>query len=158
MKGGIYLLLGSNLGDRLNNLWKARTRTGSVLQSSPVFVTAAWGNLQQPQFYNQAVEIDSDLPPDVLLRHLLDIEAGMGRERTEKWGSRIIDIDILFYRDQIIDTKHLIVPHPEIQNRRFALEPMHEISPELVHPVLKKTIRQLLEECRDPLEVKRLPQ
>jgi 2-amino-4-hydroxy-6-hydroxymethyldihydropteridine diphosphokinase len=156
MEGGIFLLLGSNLGDRLRNLSEARNKIGSVVKSSPVYTTAAWGNTSQPDFLNQVVEINSRLFPEELLRSILDIEAAMGRKREEKWGSRIIDIDILFYQDIILKTPDLVIPHPEMQNRRFVLVPLHDVTNK-VHPVLNKTVGQLLKECKDTLEVKRLP-
>jgi 2-amino-4-hydroxy-6-hydroxymethyldihydropteridine diphosphokinase len=155
MEGGIFLLLGSNLGDRFQNLSEARKRIGSVVQASPIYVTAAWGNTNQPDFLNQVIEISSTLNPEELLRNILDIEIAMGRKREEKWGARIVDIDILFYGDVIIKTPDLTIPHPEMQNRRFVLVPLLDITNK-VHPVLKKTIGQLMEECKDPLEVKRL--
>jgi len=156
MEGGIYLLLGSNLGDRLKNLSEARNRIGSVLQSSAIYATAAWGKTEQPDFFNQAIEIKSVLDPEALLQRILDLEIDMGRVRTEKWGPRTIDIDILFYGDIVIDTKDLTIPHPEIQNRKFALEPLAEIT-NMTHPIFKKTIRVLLDECTDAGKVTRLP-
>jgi len=155
MSGGIYLLLGSNLGDRFQNLAEARDRIGSIQASSSIYVTRAWGNTHQPDFYNQVIEIDTQLTPEELLKTILKIEASMGRVRDEKWGARIIDIDILFYRNKIIDTEGLIVPHPEIKNRRFTLIPLREIT-NMIHPVLRKTIDELLKDCQDPLEVTRL--
>jgi len=156
MEGGIFLLLGTNLGDRLSNLEEAITRIGSVTRRSSVYETGAWGKTEQPEFLNQVIEIKSDLDPRELLQKILDIEIAMGRVRVEKWGTRLIDIDILFYRNEIIDEAELIIPHPQIQNRRFTLEPLNELAPDLEHPILKKTIRQLLDECNDPLPVKRL--
>src|ERR1043165_899755 len=117
MDGGIFLLLGSNLGDRLMNLEEASTQVGGVIASSSVYVTAAWGNENQEDFLNQAIEIDSPLSPYELLTRVQDIELGMGRKRVEKWGPRLIDIDILFYRDDVIKASNLIVPHPGIQDR-----------------------------------------
>lgn len=154
MEGGIYLLLGSNLGDRLENLVDARSRMGA-LRSSHIYVTAAWGNEEQPEFLNQVIEIDTRLTPHELLQKVLETESEMGRVRTDKWGPRVIDIDILFYRDIILKSPDLVIPHPEIQNRRFTLVPLHDLTNK-VHPVLNKTIEELLEECKDPLEVKRL--
>jgi len=156
MEGGIFLLLGTNLGDRLSNLEEAITRIGSVTRRSSVYETGAWGKTEQPEFLNQVIEIKSDLDPRELLLKILDIEIAMGRVRVEKWGTRLIDIDILFYRNEIIDEAELKIPHPQIQNRRFTLEPLNELAPDLEHPILKKTIRQLLDECNDPLPVKRL--
>ncbi|MEI9918285.1 MAG: 2-amino-4-hydroxy-6-hydroxymethyldihydropteridine diphosphokinase [Bacteroidota bacterium] len=155
MEGGIYLLLGSNLGDRLDHLKEARERLGGVVKSSHVYATAAWGNTEQPEFYNQVIEIKTDLLPGELLEKILRAEKEIGRIRAEKWGPRIIDIDILFYRDLIVKKPDLVIPHPEIQNRRFTLAPLAELT-NLTHPVLRKTISQLLEECNDPLQVRRL--
>jgi len=155
MEGGIYLLLGSNLGDRLRNLSDAAGRIGSVLKRSSVYKTAAWGNTQQPDFFNQAIEVKSELSPHRLLESLQRIEKDMGRLRIEKWGPRIIDIDILFYKDTIVTSGDLTITHPELQNRRFALEPLAEIT-NVIHPVLKKTVSQLLRECKDTLAVTRL--
>lgn len=156
MEGGIFLLLGSNLGNRLQNLSDARNKIGGIVASSSVYMTGAWGNTTQPDFLNQAIQIETQLNPDELLSRLLMIEIEMGRVRIEKWGPRVIDIDILFYNDVIVNTKSLTLPHPEIQNRRFALAPLAEIT-DLTHPIFEKTIRQLLDECKDTLEVRRLP-
>jgi len=154
MEGGIFLLLGSNLGDKLSNLEEAKNRIGSVIRSSSVYATGAWGKTEQPEFLNQVIEIKSHLSPQELLQKILDIEIAMGRVRIEKWGSRSIDIDILFYKNQVIDEANLKVPHPEIRNRRFTLEPLNELAPDLI--IQDKTVHQLLEECKDPLPVKRL--
>jgi 2-amino-4-hydroxy-6-hydroxymethyldihydropteridine diphosphokinase len=156
MESGIFLLLGTNVGDRFENLSEARKRLGNVLRSSSVYATAAWGNTRQPEFYNQVIEIESDLSPADLLKRIWDIEKEMGRIRDEKWGPRVIDIDILFYNDQVIKTDLLTVPHPEIQNRKFTLVPLSELT-DMIHPLLKKNISKLLEECNDTLEVRRLP-
>ncbi|MEJ0032240.1 MAG: 2-amino-4-hydroxy-6-hydroxymethyldihydropteridine diphosphokinase [Bacteroidota bacterium] len=155
MERGIYLLLGSNLGDRLHHLKEATDRLGDVVASSSVYVTAAWGKTDQPEFYNQVVEVDTKLTPEKLLDRIQEIEIELGRKRIEKWGPRVIDIDILFFKDIIIKKDKLVIPHPEIQNRRFTLIPLHELT-NRTHPVLKKTISQLLEECKDPLPVTRL--
>jgi 2-amino-4-hydroxy-6-hydroxymethyldihydropteridine diphosphokinase len=104
---------------------------------------------------NQVVEINTPLSPEDLLEKILYIELAMGRVRIEKWGPRLIDIDILSYRDKIINTPKLVIPHPEIQNRRFTLEPLCELAPKL--KISGKTVEQLLKECKDPLPVTRLP-
>lgn len=153
---GIYLLLGSNLGDRLKNLSDAKAGIGSVIKESPIYITAAWGKEDQPEFYNQAIQVQTRLSPEELLRKVLAIESEMGRIRKERWGERLIDIDILFYNDAVIDKDFLRVPHPEIQNRRFALAPLNDIAPSMLHPTINKTIGQLLEECPDPLPATRL--
>ncbi len=152
-----YLLTGSNLGNREAQMERASAMVsehcGDILQASAIFETAAWGKLDQPSFLNQALCIRTPLDARALLNGILDIEAAMGRVRGEKYGARIIDIDILFFDKQLIDEPGLHVPHPFLQDRKFALACMHDIAPELVHPVFFKTIQQLLIECNDPLEV-----
>jgi 2-amino-4-hydroxy-6-hydroxymethyldihydropteridine diphosphokinase len=154
-----YLLIGGNQGDRQTELALARELIlkagGQTPKASGLYETAAWGKTDQPDFLNQALRIETDLDAPAWLLTLLDIEEQMGRRRREKYGPRIIDIDILFFNNSIIRKPGLIIPHPEIQNRRFALTPLEEIAPLLIHPVLNKTIRQLLAECTDPLAVKR---
>lgn len=156
----VYLLLGSNIGDRKKNLsdalWAIETKAGVIRGRSSVYETAAWGNVNQGAFYNQAVRITTFLDPHTLLTQLQLIEKSMGRERKEKWGQRIIDIDILLYGDQIIDTADLKIPHPELQNRRFALIPMSEIADDLIHPRLFQTIHELVKNCPDTLGVKKI--
>ena len=121
-----------------------------------MYETAAWGISDQPSFLNQALMLSTSLSARQLLRKVLQIEKEMGRERKEKMGPRLIDIDIIFFDDEIHDLQFLKIPHPEMQNRRFVLTPLAEIAPNLEHPVLKKTIAQLLEECPDNLEVKKI--
>ena len=155
-----YLLIGGNLGNRKENLWKATAlingQCGDVIRSSSIYETAAWGMTEQPSFLNQALEISTLLNARQLIRKVLNIEKEMGRIRKEKLGPRIIDIDIVLFDDEIHDTPFLKIPHPELQNRRFVLTPLAELDPLLPHPVLKKTIAQLLEECPDNLEVKKI--
>ena len=155
----LYLLLGSNLGDREVNLNQAikllEERVGLISKTSSLYETAAWGKNDQPDFLNQAVCIITDDEPENILYKALQIEAELGRERIERWGSRIIDIDLLFMDEQIINTQRLTLPHPQIQNRRFVLVPLNEIAPEFIHPVLNKSIKELLVECPDKLEVRR---
>ena len=158
MTNGIYLLSGSNLGERMVNLAQAleliEKNAGKVVAQSQLYETAAWGIEEQPAFLNQVMEIESPLPAAGLLQALLDIEKQMGRRRFQKWGERLIDLDILYYGNAVIDEKDLKIPHPHIPERRFTLAPLCEIAPLLVHPVLKKTQLQLLEDCKDKLEVK----
>lgn len=155
-----YLLLGGNTGNRLQNLETARKRLGTdcgrVLKLSSVYETAAWGREDQPAFLNQVVCLETGLTAKTLLYTVLGIEAEMGRIREEKYAPRTIDIDILFFNNEIINMPGLTVPHPQIQHRRFVLEPMAEIAPGKVHPVLHKTMKDLLEICPDQLAVKRL--
>jgi 2-amino-4-hydroxy-6-hydroxymethyldihydropteridine diphosphokinase len=154
-----HLLIGGNLGDRKENLLTAISliseQCGSLTKSSSVYETEAWGITDQPSFLNQALEISTSLNARQLMRKILKIEKEMGRVRKEKLGPRIIDIDILLFENEIHDLRFLNIPHPELQNRRFVLVPLAEIDPTLQHPVLKKTIAELLEECPDNLEVRK---
>ena len=154
-----YLLTGGNLGERVHNLAMAReliaAQTGNIIAASSLYETAAWGNTDQPAFLNQAIMIETPLNARQLIRRILKIEKKMGRVREEKYGPRLIDIDILLFNNEKHNYQFLKFPHPEMQNRRFALLPLAEIAPEIIHPVLKKTITELLQECKDELEVKK---
>ena len=154
-----FLLTGSNLGERVDNLARAREliklNIGKIVAASSLYETAAWGITEQPPFLNQALEIETSLNARQLMRKILKTEKLMGRIREEKYGPRLIDIDILLYNNEKHNYRFLKLPHPEMQNRRFALEPLGEIAPEAMHPVFKKTISQLLKECKDPLPVKK---
>lgn len=156
----VFLLLGSNLGDREGYLQKAieliETELGVVTQKSSIYETEAWGKTDEPNYLNQVARINTTLSARQALEKVLQIEAKMGRIREEKWGSRIIDIDILFYGQDIINEPGLIVPHPELHNRKFTLEPLNEMASDLQHPVLKKSIFQLKSELKDNLIVKKL--
>lgn len=158
---GIYLLLGTNLGDRTRNLIEARsliTAEGiNIIAESGIYETAAWGIEDQPGFLNQVLLVETALTPQELLESILATELEMGRVRIQKWGERLIDMDILYYHDQVLDTPDLKVPHPEIPNRRFTLVPLIELAAEEVHPVLNKTQQELLEICPDKLEVSKMP-
>lgn len=155
----VYLLIGGNMGNRIEQLQRAvdliGQRTGQVAGLSALYETAAWGKTDQPSFLNQALLLYTRLEPLPLLKALLSIELEMGRERLEKNGPRTIDIDIIFYNDAIIDEPGLVVPHPAMAQRRFVLAPLAELAPNLQHPQLKQTMRQLLEACTDPLPVAR---
>ncbi|MBY0436499.1 MAG: 2-amino-4-hydroxy-6-hydroxymethyldihydropteridine diphosphokinase [Cyclobacteriaceae bacterium] len=122
-------------------------------KASSVYETAAWGNTQQAAFLNQVIELETKLAPTALLRELLTIETHLGRIRKKKWGKRTIDIDILYYGNSIIQEPELIIPHPEIAKRRFTLVPLDELTPDLIDPVSGKSVRQMLSECKDTLEV-----
>ncbi len=154
-----YLLIGGNLGDRAAYLAEAinqiSAQCGRVISTSSIYETAAWGNVNQPAFYNQAVKLVTILSPEALIERLLAIESEMGRVRTEKYGPRTIDLDILMINDIVINTPTLTIPHPQLHNRRFALLPLHEIAPALHHPVLNKTIYELLLNCLDTLDVQK---
>ncbi|MBL7856911.1 MAG: 2-amino-4-hydroxy-6-hydroxymethyldihydropteridine diphosphokinase [Cyclobacteriaceae bacterium] len=160
MNTGIFLLLGTNLGNKAQNLHAAREKIemtiGRVLKASSVYKTAAWGKQDQPEFYNQVISVETELSPALLLEQVLAIEHEMKRKREEKWGPRIIDIDILFYHDIVKQQVDLILPHPGISSRRFVLEPLAEIAATLIHPVLHKSIQTLLTECPDTLLVERI--
>jgi len=155
-----YLLIGGNEGDRSAYLRETTRQIGSqgsrIIQQSSVYETAAWGKTDQAAFLNQALIVETPLDAPALMQRLLAIEEQMGRIRTERYGSRTIDIDILFFNEDVIRLPWLIIPHPEVANRRFALAPVNEIAPDYVHPVLQKTIHELLTLCPDKLEVKKL--
>ena len=155
-----YLLLGSNMGNSTellsNAIEQIENKIGPLLLQSNLYATAAWGNTSQPDFLNQVIKVATNLAAAETLAIILSIEKKMGRIRTIKNAPRIIDIDILFFNNEIINRSDLIVPHPEIQNRRFVLTPLHEIAPQMIHPVLNKTIEQLLSQCPDQLAVKKI--
>jgi 2-amino-4-hydroxy-6-hydroxymethyldihydropteridine diphosphokinase len=153
----VFLLIGGNMGDRQHYLQTACTlidkNTGSIVAKSSLYETAAWGITEQSPFLNQVLRIETDLTPAQLLENILKIEEELGRKRLVKMGPRIIDIDILFYGDHVLSTPALTIPHPQIQYRRFVLTPLDELIPDYVHPVLKRTVGELLKECQDRLEV-----
>ncbi|MEM9918862.1 MAG: 2-amino-4-hydroxy-6-hydroxymethyldihydropteridine diphosphokinase [Bacteroidota bacterium] len=156
----VYLQLGSNMGRRDKHLqlasWLLAQEVGPILQTSQVYETAAWGITEQADFFNQVLLLQTALAPQELLNVILQIEQKMGRHRQQKWGPRLIDIDILFYGDQVIQQANLRIPHPEIQKRNFVLIPMQEIAGDLVHPVLGKTINELVAQSKDEQTVKLL--
>lgn len=154
-----YLLIGSNLGDKAAYLRNASSyiqqQCGQIVKQSSFYETEPWGFTEQPSFLNQALCINTELAPDQLMHTLLQIESNIGRTRTIKLGPRIIDLDILQIDQQIIDTPLLQLPHPAMHLRRFALIPMEEIAPTLVHPLLNKTMTQLLSACSDETNVQK---
>jgi 2-amino-4-hydroxy-6-hydroxymethyldihydropteridine diphosphokinase len=154
---GIFLIIGGNLGNRIQCLKQGREaieqQIGRILQSSSIYETAAWGQTDAPPYLNQVLWVDTSLSPEKLLQTALDIESSAGRTRLKKWDSRTLDIDILFYHNQIIEQPGLKIPHPCMQTRRFVLTPLAEIAPHLVHPVLGVDIETLLQQCEDPLQV-----
>ena len=155
----VFLLLGANLGDRAATLQRAQEAIlidlGPVLKQSALYETAAWGVTDQPAFLNQVLKVLSVFSPEEILEKTQAIETRLGRVRREKWGSRIIDIDLLYVDEAVMATEKLTLPHPFLHERRFTLVPLAEIDPEFVHPVFQKTNRRLLAECADTGEVKR---
>lgn len=154
-----YLLIGGNLGNKMAYLQQAtqliQQSCGNIVHSSAIYETAAWGVTDQPSFYNQAIVLETSLAPETLMQQLLQIEEEMGRKRMVKMGPRIIDLDILLIDDVVMSTGLLTLPHPALPFRRFALLPLCEIAPALIHPVLHRSISQLLEECTDTLDVQK---
>ena len=154
-----YLLIGSNLGDKNTYLKNASSyiqqQCGQIVKQSSFYETEPWGFTEQPSFLNQALCIQTELAPAQLMHTLLQIESNMGRTRELKMGPRIIDLDILQIDQQILDTPLLQLPHPAMHLRRFALIPMEEIAPQLMHPQFNKTIAQLLAECADQTDVQK---
>lgn len=156
----LYLLLGSNIGDSQtqieNALLHIQKKIGTIQKKSSLYATAAWGNIKQNDFINQVILVKTTLSAPNILEQIFAIEKKMGRVRTYKNAAREIDIDILFLDDDIIDTNTLTIPHKEIQNRRFVLEPLNEIAPTLLHPALKMDIKTLLHICTDSLNVQKI--
>ena len=155
----VIILAGSNLGNRWENIQDAIelvSMISTIESKSSLYETEAWGNENQQSFLNQALIIQSEFEAEALLNELLLIENKLGRVRNRKWEPRVIDLDILFFDDEIIQTSNLTVPHPEIQNRKFVLEPLCELIPGFIHPVLKKSVLQLRTDCNDKLEVRKL--
>jgi len=156
-KQTVYLLLGSNLGDRLQVMHTASeligVQTGGIVSASSVYETAPWGVLDQPSFLNRVLEVETEMAPEEVLRIILDIEHELGRIRYERWGARVIDIDILYFANLVLDTARLTIPHPRLHERRFTLAPLVEIAPTFIHPVFNKTSQQLMAECSDTSEV-----
>ena len=155
---GIYLLLGSNLRNRLAALREAEKRligTGiTIVDESSIYETEAWGKENQNAFLNVVLQVETPLLPTELLKTILGIEKQMGRVRKDKWGERLIDIDILYYHDEVLQSPDLSLPHPGIPDRKFTLTPLVEMNPFGLHPVENKTQAELLADCSDPLDCK----
>ncbi|MEI8115657.1 MAG: 2-amino-4-hydroxy-6-hydroxymethyldihydropteridine diphosphokinase [Bacteroidia bacterium] len=158
----LYILLGGNLGDKSRIFSEARDklnkRLGKITAQSSVYETEPWGFESSDLFWNQVLEITTKLSPEEVLLNTQQTEIEMGRIRkSSPYNSRIIDIDILFYGNEVINQHNLIIPHPRLQDRKFALIPLCEMAPDLVHPVFRKSIRKLIEECTDQLKVEVVP-
>jgi|SRR6185312_12051562 len=157
----VYLSLGSNRGNRSANLERAITLlsewAGDVATVSSVYETPPWQMTDKTNFFNQVLLLETAFDPAQLIDTIILVETMMGRKRTGiKYEPRIIDIDILFYNDAQINTEELTIPHPLIAQRRFVLEPLTEIAPGFMHPLLKKTVTQLQDECEDKSKIKKL--
>jgi 2-amino-4-hydroxy-6-hydroxymethyldihydropteridine diphosphokinase len=149
----VYLLIGGNMGERVANLAAARNRInidcGLITASSSIYETEAWGYKEQPAFLNQALAIETSLEAEKLMEEILKIEMALGRKREIPLGPRIIDIDIIYFNDEIINSSNLTIPHPSMADRKFVLTPLVEIAPAFIHPILLKTNQVLLKECGD---------
>lgn len=156
----VYFLIGGNVGDRVHNLSAAvkliEQKIGKAGRSSLIYETAAWGIKEQPLFLNRVLLVKTKLDALECMHQIAAIENKMGRIRTIKNAPREIDIDILFFNNEIIDLPNLSVPHPQIKNRRFVLVPMNQLAPNFIHPLYKQTINYLLSTCPDQLEVRLL--
>ena len=149
----VFLQLGSNMGNRIELLSKAEEKIhndiGRIIKKSKIYESTPWKVDGQSNYLNQVIKIDTELDPLNLLRKILLIENDLGRKRLEKWGERLIDIDILFYNDSILETPNLCIPHKHLHERNFVLIPLNEIDAEWVHPKINKSISQLLTDCSD---------
>jgi len=157
----VYLLLGSNLGDKHSLIADAITKiaeqVGTVFAQSALYETEAWGKEDQPSFINAAIGVKTGLQPLQVLEKVLGIEQELGRTRMEKWGARLIDIDIILFDDEVVnEPDHLQIPHPQMQYRRFVLEPLAEIAPAQRHPLLQLTVSELLQNLEDNLTVSKI--
>ena len=156
-----FLILGGNQGEKFKNISIAKEaikiNIGNIQKESHLVLTKAWGNVHQPDFLNQVIEITTVLPAEKLLEELLKIEKSLGRVRTEqKWIERTMDIDILFYNNDVINTSNLIIPHPLLHERNFVLVPLQEIAKDYKHPIFNKSVTEMLNSCLDELEVIRV--
>lgn len=157
----VYLLIGGNLDNRFNLLEtatkKISNKIGPVLKVSSIYETAPWGFEAEQNFLNRVVVVSTEFSPNVLLSKCLEIESEMGRVRVPgEYASRTMDVDILFFNDEVIHEKDLVIPHERLHERKFTLEPLVELDPDFVHPVFKKSLTKLLLECEDNSEVVRL--
>jgi len=155
----MLLSLGSNLGDRVQNIYRATDEIekmigrGRVIIHAPLYESKAWGTTSAFDYINTCIWVQTDLPAETALEYIHEIEHNLGRVRGKKYQDRTIDIDILLYNQQIISTEHLTIPHPHMHERLFVLVPAHQIVPNVIHPIFNKTIKQLLLECNDDTNV-----
>ncbi len=157
----LFLLLGGNIGDKkqlfMDALQRIQKELGEILKISSIYETEPWGFQSDDLFWNLAIEIETKLEPEKVLDTTQRIEKELGRVRkTNQYESRPMDIDIMFYDDLILDTEKLVIPHPRITERRFVLEPLAELTPDYIHPVLQLKVEELLKRCEDNLLVKKL--
>ena len=150
----VFIGIGSNLGDRNDNLLRATgyisERAGKIISESGIYETEPWGFNADTAFLNMVVEITTELDPASLLEKLFEIERNMGRVRAGTgYRSRTIDLDILFYDNLVFETEELVIPHPLLHKRRFVLDPLNDIAPDFVHPVLRKTLQQLRNDLKE---------
>ncbi|QSE99422.1 2-amino-4-hydroxy-6-hydroxymethyldihydropteridine diphosphokinase [Fulvivirga lutea] len=158
---GKYLLLGTNLGDKKANIYNAHqalSKVCTIKRKSALYETAAWGKTDQPSFYNQIVEIETNLNAEELLSQILAIETKLGRIRFEKWGERVIDIDILYYDDLTVNKDELQIPHPGIADRKFTLVPLVELAADLINPSTGLSNKEMLEKLHDTSKVEKVVQ
>jgi 2-amino-4-hydroxy-6-hydroxymethyldihydropteridine diphosphokinase len=155
----VYLLIGGNMGDRMANLRLAmeaiEKEIGPIQKMSSIYETAAWGNTQQPDFLNQALLVHTHWDASKVMTCLLTIEKEMGRERSVPMGPRTIDLDIIYFNEEILDLPSLTIPHPRLAERKFVLLPLTEIAPDFMHPIFNKSNASLLKECGDSLAVQK---
>ncbi len=156
----VFLGLGSNLGNRKNIIEQAIENIkafSEIIKVSPLYESSAWGFNSNNEFINMAIQISTELTAEQLIENILHIEKQLGREQktTTSYQDRTIDIDILFYGDQILNSENLTIPHPKISERLFVLKPLNDISPNYIHPILNKTISELLAICDDESEIKK---
>lgn len=153
----VYLLTGSNIGDRKKNLdlakEKIRKAIGAVEAQSKIYETQPWGLADQDDFLNQALEVRTPLTPREVLKQAKKIEEEMGRVKSEKWVARLIDIDLIFFDEMVLQEDGLVLPHPHFHERNFALVPVMELVPEMLHPVLHQTVEDLYWDSKDDLDV-----